>query len=477
MTKLMLACLVFTLLISSTFAAQMPIDFQSDNFGWRFMSDADYTSNGVTYSVFHPAVDLNAANDNLGETPVYAIANGTVVANDDGWGGIVIRHTFNGENYYSQYGHIYHLDDETAVEDGKEVQEGQQIGFIGDVGSEGVHHLHFEIRSPHHPDPDNAGYWGSYGANINERKEVFEGYEAPLAFIRSHTDQDETLVIIDSAVTYSRIEDDIIDNEVCDDNGNSIKQNFFKAWNLSEWNTYVAGVGESRGFEGNYHYAPTTDGNESSAGKWFFNLPEDGNYEVFVSIPANHATSEKATYEVYHNYQYDFIEVNQNEITGSLDERWVSLGSLYFTAGSEHHVKLSNATGEKDKYIGFDAVKLEYASNQQSTIEHNITPPSSVSVTQGGKLGPIEIIHINNTNSGIGYDINCYIVLPDGGIKNSSRTRYILAGETKNFELYLSVPNRAQIGTYMFGVQIDYTESDIKDYDDSFEFTVTPGCN
>ena len=295
-------CVLFFVLLSSvTFAAQMPVDFQSDNFGWRFMSYADYSYGGVDYSVFHPAADLNAVNDSNGTTPVYAIADGEVVANDDGWGGIVIRHSFDGKDYYSQYGHIYHLDDESAVEVGQQVHEGQQIGFIGDVGSEGVHHLHFEIRSPHHPDPDNAGYWGLYGANIDERKEVFIAYESPLAFIRSHLNSYETVIIIDDAVTYPGIEDDIVDNEVQDDYGNVVKQHFFKEWNLFEWNTYVAGVGEDRGFEGNYHYASTTDGSESSTGKWYFSLPEDGDYEIFASIPANHATSEHASYEVYHN--------------------------------------------------------------------------------------------------------------------------------------------------------------------------------
>lgn len=150
----------FVALSSAAFSAQMPIDYQSDNFGWRFMSNADYRYGGVDYSVFHPAADLNAINDNTGEIPVYAIADGEVVANESGWGGIVIRHIFDGEYYYSQYGHIYHLEDEASVEVGQQVQEGQQIGFIGDVGTEGVHHLHFEIRSPHHPEPDDAGYWG-----------------------------------------------------------------------------------------------------------------------------------------------------------------------------------------------------------------------------------------------------------------------------------------------------------------------------
>jgi len=351
----------FVVLSSAAFSAQMPIeDYQPDNFGWRFMSSADYTSNGVGYSVFHPATDLNAVNDGTGRIPVYAIADGEVVANESGWGGIVIRHTFDNRYYYSQYGHIYHLEDESSVDVGVQVREGQQIGFIGNtgMGTQDGHHLHFEIRSPHHPDPNNAGYWGSLGRNIDDRREVFIGYESPLAFVRSHENQGGMTVIIDSAVTYPGIENNIINNEVYDDYGNPIKQNFFKAWNLSEWNTFVPGVGESRGFDGNYHYARTTNGNESSAGKWYFRLPEDGDYEVRVNIPANHATSEHATYEIYHNNKYDYVEVDQSKVTGNLDQRWVSLGSFDFAVGSDHYVKLGNATGENNKYIGLDAIQI-----------------------------------------------------------------------------------------------------------------------
>ncbi len=236
-----LVCILFFVMWSNiAFAVRMPVDFQPDNFGWRFMSYAKYNTNaGGVYYVFHPAADLNAENDNNGTTPVYAIADGTVVANDNGWGGIVIRHTFNGEYYYSQYGHIYHLNDESNLKVGKDVKEGDPIGYIGDVESKGVHHLHFEIRSPHHPDPNNAGYWGTSGGYINNRKKVFMAYESPLAFIRSRSEQNQTVIIIDDAVTYPEIESDIVNNKVQDKDGNVVKQNFFKAWNLSEWNTYL----------------------------------------------------------------------------------------------------------------------------------------------------------------------------------------------------------------------------------------------
>ncbi|BHH85989.1 golvesin C-terminal-like domain-containing protein [Desulforhopalus sp. 52FAK] len=344
-------------------AMDSPINFESDNFGWRYMSYADYTdrNDGTTYYVYHPAADLNAENDNLGQTPIYAIAAGEIVAKNTNWGGIVIRHTVDTKNYYSQYGHMIHLDGENILDVPDEVTEGQLIGYVGDEGSDGVYHLHFEIRSPFHPDPTDADYWGAKGANINSRKEVFTNYESPLAFVRMHQNDNETVIIVDDAVTYPDIGDDIIDNRVESTSGSIIKELFFQGWNLNEWNTYAGSTGENRGFEGNYHYSLTTHGDETTSGKWYFGLPESGTYEVKVSIPANNATSEKATYEIYHNNLYDYVEVDQSAISGDLNERWVSLGAYFFKNGNDHHIKLSNSTGEGGgdvKFIAFDAIKL-----------------------------------------------------------------------------------------------------------------------
>jgi len=240
----------------------------------------------------------------------------------------------------------------------KKVDRGQLIGYIGDVGSAGVHHLHFEIRSPHHPDPDDADYWGSKGSKIDTRKEVFIGYEAPLAFITNYLDPDKIVIVVEDSVTYSTIGNDIVDNKV-EINNRVIKERFFKSWNLSEWNTYAASTGEGRGFEGNFHYASTTNSNnETAAGKWYFDIPITGNYEVWASVPSRKATTKKAEYEIYHNDEFDYKTIDQSEITGTLGERWVSIGKYKFLKGNNHYVKLSNKTGENNLKIAFDAIKL-----------------------------------------------------------------------------------------------------------------------
>lgn len=85
-------------------------------------------------------------------TPIYAIADGTVIHVGEGIDGrssnlIVIAHEINGEKYTSWYVHMY--DDGVFVELGDQVAAGQHIGAVGSKGYSTGPHLHFEIHSGH----------------------------------------------------------------------------------------------------------------------------------------------------------------------------------------------------------------------------------------------------------------------------------------------------------------------------------------
>jgi hypothetical protein len=344
---------------------QYPLTYLPNQFGWKFMSYADYRSKGKTYYVYHPAADLNALNDQNGDVPVKAIADGEIVANTRGWGGIVIRHEFLGKHYFSQYGHILHLTDETSLGVGKTVTKGQTIGFVGDIGSDGVYHLHFEIRTPLHPNPTLANYWDNTQTiqpDKLSRKNVFKAYESPLSFIDSYSDPNSTVVIVDDAVTYPGIQNDIIDNMIqfdvnADGTKEIVKKRFFRAANLQEW--HPAYNGQNKGYEGNYHYAQTTQTSVSSMGRWYFDIPSQGNYEVFACIPSGSKTH-RARYAIVHDSQMHYATVDQAAFSGktAIDQRWVSLGIYSFQQGSNHFVQLSNKTGESGLQIGYDALKL-----------------------------------------------------------------------------------------------------------------------
>lgn len=177
---------------SSTLVSEATSGFAnplSDNFrnngGYSFQTEAKYTKG----TVYHPGEDWNVPDSPGGSCNgdkglnVVATADGVVVyANSTSWGGVVIQHNYNGESWYSQYGHVQNI----TVSKDNVVTKGQKIAEIGDVETTCAH-LHFEIRTSNHPNPCNGPYW-SYGENgLYNLSNVESWYEDPDKFIPAHT--------------------------------------------------------------------------------------------------------------------------------------------------------------------------------------------------------------------------------------------------------------------------------------------------
>jgi RHS repeat-associated protein len=130
--------------VSTLFGHQNTMDDDAD---LRIGKDGGLTKEKYLsqYGV-HAAVDISLRKP--GEMPnIYSVYNGEVVWAQEGTtnGGskIVIRHEFGTNVYYSFYFHLSEID----VKVGQYVTTGQQIGVMGESGTKGTPHLHFEIRT------------------------------------------------------------------------------------------------------------------------------------------------------------------------------------------------------------------------------------------------------------------------------------------------------------------------------------------
>ncbi|MCH8518233.1 M23 family metallopeptidase [Candidatus Gracilibacteria bacterium] len=135
----------------------------------------------------HHGIDIATAEG----TPVYSIADGTVIAAGTalGWGKYVsIEHTIRGQKIVSNYAHLHTLE----VNEGDRVRVGVQIGTVGNTGNSTGNHLHFQIDRPHtfHPWHYNSGTCPlSYNNQINTNECLGELHRQtidPIVFFETH---------------------------------------------------------------------------------------------------------------------------------------------------------------------------------------------------------------------------------------------------------------------------------------------------
>ena len=105
-------------------------NYITSRFGWR--SDPF----GGGYSAFHGGLDIGAPCN----TPIMAVADGTVIISQDGWNGGCGNYTviYHGGGVYTEYMHQNYR----AVYVGQIVLQGEVIGYVGTTGSSTGYHLH-----------------------------------------------------------------------------------------------------------------------------------------------------------------------------------------------------------------------------------------------------------------------------------------------------------------------------------------------
>jgi murein DD-endopeptidase MepM/ murein hydrolase activator NlpD len=107
------------------------------------------------------------------------------------------------------------------------------------------------------------------------------------------------------------------------------------------------------------YYTTTEDRTSKVWAEWRTDLPESGLYQITVFIPARHATTRRARYKI-HAVRGTTTEVVVDINQSIHRNEWVPLGVFDLVKGMPNAGKvfLNDVTGEANREIAFDAVRL-----------------------------------------------------------------------------------------------------------------------
>lgn len=159
----------------------------------------------------------------------------------------------------------------------------------------------------------------------------------------------------------------IVDNDT-NDSGQLFSQPYYKEMTgIKKWSTgsddgFIYDLPDFRDTEnpfenGTYRQTSTIVSGSPSVAAWYADIPEDGEYAVYVSYKSLPNSSNDARYTV--NYSGGSKEFIVNQTMGG--STWIYLGTFPLEAGysdSEPIVTLTNISKTPDKIITADAVKI-----------------------------------------------------------------------------------------------------------------------
>lgn len=159
----------------------------------------------------------------------------------------------------------------------------------------------------------------------------------------------------------------IVDNDT-NDNGQIFSQPYYKEmsgttkWETGEGEGFIYDLPDFRDTEnpfenGTYRQTTTVSSSNPSVAAWYADIPEDGEYAVYVSYKSLPESTEDARYTI--NYSGGSREFRVNQTMGG--GTWIYLGTFPFEEGfsdTEPVVTLSNISSTAGKTVTADAIKI-----------------------------------------------------------------------------------------------------------------------
>lgn len=150
---------------------------------------------------------------------------------------------------------------------------------------------------------------------------------------------------------------------IVDNNGGFAVGNYSESNGEQAWSDGGAGFAykamlykdfENPFLDGTYRKVASTKGKKESVATWSANIPEAGQYAVYVSYASLPNSTEKAIYTIHTAAGDQQFQVNQKMGGGT----WIYLGHFPLAAGEQPVVSLTNKTGKADEVVTADAVKI-----------------------------------------------------------------------------------------------------------------------
>lgn len=300
-----------------------------------------------------------------------------------------------------------------TVQEGERVERGQIIGKVGKSGwicgavNEGVH-LHFQIQR-------TCTSW--YCQSIEARFDMLGDLGSARRY-RSTNCGDNMVCEIGAETT--RVIDE---HEAC-----------FRRVTQWWWEEAREGV------EDRWLYTYAIDAAEpDTQGWWRFSAREAGEYALEVHVPPG-AQSRQARYEVEVGGEiYGAYLVDQ-----SAQQGWVHLGVLTLEAGSEGHVTLGDATGERyseddKRRLAFDAVRFtlnrkttNVSQSDDGALLSEVSPKQG-EVQSGGGVSGVDMSSSDDGFEAQGGELSgegslCAVVAPGHARESRAALLWLLGG-------------------------------------------------